>query len=90
MAFTVTAAATLLGGLPESPKIHEQNSDLDIFKAFLSLLTHVNTKIMQNLEVFTAKVYSKKTVKSNNVTELRWNVCLKDLKKKDIKMRVQM
>ena len=45
---------------------------------------------MHNLEVFTPKVYSKKTVKGNNVTELRWNICLKDLKKKDIKMRVQM
>ena len=40
---------------------------------------------MHNLDVFTAKVYGKKTGIGNNLTELRWNIYLKDLKKKDIK-----
>ena len=62
------------------------NSDLDVSKAFQSLPRHVNTEIMHNLEVFDAKVYSKKThKKGNNLAELRWNINLKDLKKKDIK-----
>ena len=36
---------------------------LDVFKAFQLLPRHENTKIMNNLEVFTAKVYSKKQLK---------------------------
>ena len=41
---------------------------------------------MHNLEVFTAKVYSKRnTKKGNSLAELRCNINLKDLKKKDIK-----
>ena len=60
------------------------NSDLDVFKAFQLLLRHVNTKMMHKLDVLTAKVWSKKTRQGNNLAELRWNVYLKDLKKKDI------
>ena len=41
---------------------------------------------MHNLEVVTAKVYSKKTLKGNNLAEIRWDIYLKDLKKKDIKI----
>ena len=33
----------------------------------------------------TAKVYSKKTLRGNNLTELSWNIYLKDLKKQDTK-----
>ena len=40
---------------------------------------------MHNLDVLTAKVYGKKTGIGNNLTELRWNIYLKDWKKKDIK-----
>ena len=41
---------------------------------------------MHNLEVFTAKVYSKITGKEgNNLAELSWNMYLKDLKEKGIK-----
>ena len=61
------------------------NSDLDVFKAFQSLPRHVNAEIMHNLEVFKAKVYSKKTLTGNDLAELRWKINLKDLKKKDIK-----
>ena len=39
---------------------------------------------MHKLDVLTAKVSSKKTRQGNNLAELRWNVYLKDLKKKDI------
>ena len=37
--------------------------DKIVFKAFQSLPRHVNTEIMHSLEVFTAKVYSKKHLK---------------------------
>ena len=40
---------------------------------------------MHNLEVFTAKGYSSKTLKDKNLLELRWNIFLADLKKRDIK-----
>ena len=40
--------------------------------------------MMHKLDVLTAKVWSKKTRQGNNLAELRWNVYLKDLKKKDI------
>ena len=75
-AFTASATATLLRSLPESPKIHGQNrflnSILDVFKAFESLRRHVTTKIMHNLEVLTAKVCSKKSLKGNDLAELCW------------------
>ena len=75
-AFTASATATLLRRLPESPKTHGQNrflnSILDVFEAFESLRRHVNTKIMHNLEVLTAKVCSKKSLKGNDLAELCW------------------
>ena len=83
-AFTASATATLLRSLPESPKIHGQNrflnSILDVFKAFESLRRNVNTKIMHNLEVLTAKVCSKKSLKGNDLAELRWRRRRKILK----------
>ena len=45
---------------------------------------------MHSLEVFAAKVYIKKTLKGNNLAELRWDISLEDLKNRDIKMRVQI
>ena len=39
---------------------------------------------MHNLEVFTAKGYSSKTLNDKNLLELRWNIFLVDLKKRDI------
>ena len=60
------------------------NSDLDVFKAFQLLPRHFNTEIMHKLDVLTAKVWSKKILQGNNLAELRWNVYLKDLKKKHI------
>ena len=44
---------------------------------------------MHNLIVFTAKVCGKKTLKGINLAELRWNIYLKDFKKKDIKNQKQ-
>ena len=83
-AFTASATATLLRRLPESPKTHGQNrflnSILDVFEAFESLRRHVNTKIMHNLEVLTAKVCSKKSLKGNDLAELRWRRRRKILK----------
>ena len=53
------------------------------FNAFQLLPRHISTEIMHNSEVFTAKVYSKKTlIKGNNLAELRWDIYLEDLKKK--------
>ena len=45
---------------------------------------------MHSLEVFAAKVYIKKTLKGNNLAELRWDISLEDLKNRDSRMRVQM
>ena len=55
------------------------------FKQRLLFPKHVNTEIVHNLEVFTAKVFSKTTLNGNNLAELCRNIYMKDLKKKDIK-----
>ena len=44
---------------------------------------------MHSLEVFTAKVYSKKTLKGNNLAELRRNIYLKHFKKRYMKNEKQ-
>ena len=45
---------------------------------------------MHSLEVFAAEVYIKKTLKGNNLVELRWDISLEDLKNRDSRVRVQM
>ena len=46
----------------------------------------MRTRITPNTDSFyVVKVYSKKTLKGNNLAELCWNIYLKDLKKKNIK-----
>ena len=42
---------------------------------------------MHNLEVFAAEVCNKKTLKDNNLTELRKDIHFEDFKMKDIKTK---